>query len=75
MGIFSVNIPLMYGEGDNAFFRLQEDIMMFSTDHTLFAWVDLYVDAESPSGILARSPAMLSKTHMVQPYIGGKEPP
>jgi hypothetical protein len=31
-------MPLLYGEGDKAFIRLQEEIIKFSTDHTIFAW-------------------------------------
>jgi hypothetical protein len=38
MGIFEVNIPMLYGEGSKAFFRLQEEIMKVSDDHTIFAW-------------------------------------
>ncbi len=39
LGIFSVHMPLLYGEGgENAFMRLQEEIMKESTDHSLFAW-------------------------------------
>ncbi|KAI0743049.1 heterokaryon incompatibility protein-domain-containing protein [Daedaleopsis nitida] len=38
MGIFGVNIPVMYGEGRRAFRRLQEEIMKQSPDHTLFVW-------------------------------------
>lgn len=38
MGIFDVNMPLLYGEGKKAFTRLQEEIMKVSDDATLFAW-------------------------------------
>lgn len=38
MGIFGVNMPLLYGEGTRSFIRLQEEIMKVSDDHTLFAW-------------------------------------
>ncbi|KAH9205461.1 heterokaryon incompatibility protein-domain-containing protein [Leptodontidium sp. 2 PMI_412] len=39
LGIFGINIPLLYGEGKNAFRRLQEEIMKtYPFDHTLFAW-------------------------------------
>lgn len=38
-GLFDVQMPLLYGEGlKKAFMRLQEEIMKFSDDHTLFAW-------------------------------------
>ena len=38
MGLFGVNMPTLYGEGDKAFYRLQEEILKTSTDHTIFAW-------------------------------------
>lgn len=38
MGIFDVNMPLLYGEGERAFLRLQEHILQKSDDHSLFAW-------------------------------------
>ncbi|KAF9049408.1 heterokaryon incompatibility protein-domain-containing protein, partial [Rhodocollybia butyracea] len=38
MGIFGVYMPPIYGEGEHAFIRLQEEILKVSDDHTLFAW-------------------------------------
>ncbi|KAL8654592.1 MAG: hypothetical protein Q9226_003370 [Calogaya cf. arnoldii] len=38
LGIFDVNMPLLYGEGDKAFIRLQEEIIKRSDDHSIFAW-------------------------------------
>ncbi|KAF2736355.1 HET-domain-containing protein [Polyplosphaeria fusca] len=38
LGIFDVNMPLIYGEGMKAFRRLQEQILMRSNDLTLLAW-------------------------------------
>jgi len=38
MGIFNVNMPMLYGEGRNSFIRLQEEIMKSSDDPTIFAW-------------------------------------
>jgi len=38
MGIFDVNMPLLYGEGNKAFIRLQEEIIKDSEDQSLFAW-------------------------------------
>ncbi|KAM7186213.1 HET domain containing protein [Naviculisporaceae sp. PSN 640] len=37
MGIFGINIPLLYGEGKHAFRRLQEEIIRRSTDDSIFA--------------------------------------
>ncbi|KAL8650211.1 MAG: hypothetical protein Q9226_005235 [Calogaya cf. arnoldii] len=39
LGLFDVSMPLLYGEGkERAFLRLQEEIMKYSDDHTLFVW-------------------------------------
>lgn len=57
LGIFAVNIPLLYGEGDRAFLRLQEEIMRVSDDQSLFAWVEKNAIRESPCGLLATSPS------------------
>jgi hypothetical protein len=35
MGIFDVNMPLLYGEGERAFIRLQEEIIKENDDHSL----------------------------------------
>lgn len=50
MGIFNVNMPLLYGEGDNVFSRLQEEIMKNSNDETLFAWERNDVSKKNPCG-------------------------
>jgi len=38
LGIFGVNMPLLYGEGKKAFIRLQEEILKETDDHSLLAW-------------------------------------
>lgn len=38
MGLFDVNMPLLYGEGMKAFDRLQEQILKTTNDDTLFLW-------------------------------------
>lgn len=38
LGLFDINMPLLYGEGRNAFVRLQMEIMDGSDDTTLLAW-------------------------------------
>lgn len=38
LGIFDLNIPLLYGEGDKAFRRLQEAILKTSVDDSILAW-------------------------------------
>lgn len=59
MGIFDVNMPILYGEGDTkAFYRLQNEIMKTSYDQTLFAWRGHY----KSSGLLALSPSDFAHT-------------
>jgi hypothetical protein len=59
MGLFEVNLPLLYGEGEKAFIRLQEEIMKVSDDHYLFAWKGKIIDNRRKylyNGLLANSP-------------------
>lgn len=35
LGIFDINVPLLYGEGSKAFLRLQEQIWRETDDHSL----------------------------------------
>jgi hypothetical protein len=56
LGIFDVNMPLLYGEGSTkAFVRLQEEIMKGSDDQSLFAWYRPNASSEA-HGLLAKSP-------------------
>lgn len=68
MGIFNVNMPLLYGEGEKAFLRLQEEIMKSSDDESIFAWVDPCAQDEEPHGLLAKSPAHFSKSSEIIYY-------
>ncbi|KAI6135394.1 hypothetical protein EV401DRAFT_1882024 [Pisolithus croceorrhizus] len=38
MGLFGVNMPMLYGEGRRAFRRLQLEIIREFSDHSIFAW-------------------------------------
>jgi hypothetical protein len=38
LGIFEINMPLLYGEGSRAFLRLQEEILKVTDDQTIFCW-------------------------------------
>ncbi|KAF7550885.1 hypothetical protein G7Z17_g5416 [Cylindrodendrum hubeiense] len=68
LGIFGVNIPLIYGEGAKAFLRLQEEIMRSAFDPTLLAW--------SPN-LLVWNPTLLdwSKRSYEKPLTHGLHPP
>ncbi|RTE76484.1 hypothetical protein BHE90_009067 [Fusarium euwallaceae] len=63
LGIFGINMPLIYGERETAFIRLQEEIMRISDDHSLFAWKS----TDNRGGLLATSPAaFISSNNIVQ---------
>ncbi|KAI6167820.1 heterokaryon incompatibility protein-domain-containing protein, partial [Pisolithus thermaeus] len=38
LGLFGVNMPMLYGEGLKAFQRLQLEIIRVSSDHSILAW-------------------------------------
>ena len=38
LGLFEINMPLLYGEGTRAFLRLQQEILRTVNDQSLFAW-------------------------------------
>ncbi|KAL3419822.1 HET domain-containing protein [Phlyctema vagabunda] len=64
LGIFGVHMPTIYGEGSNAFIRLQLEILKTSNDQSIFAWdyfsqvpQQLYsMLADSPDYFIAASP-------------------
>lgn len=64
LGIFDVNMPLLYGEGSRAFTRLQEEIIKSTCDLSIFAWTAAPSQngqyTGRYSGILAKSPKEFS---------------
>ncbi|KAF9874703.1 het domain-containing protein [Colletotrichum karsti] len=63
LGIFDINMPLLYGEGSRAFLRLQEEIIKSSDDHTIFCWA--WVPHKTPNqwqSVLAPSPAVFANS-------------
>ncbi|KAH7370391.1 heterokaryon incompatibility protein-domain-containing protein [Rhexocercosporidium sp. MPI-PUGE-AT-0058] len=61
LGIFGVNMPMLYGEGLRAFGRLQEEIIKRSNDLTIFAWTQPKNQPQSELGALfAPSPAFFA---------------
>ncbi|KAK4575370.1 hypothetical protein LTR86_001224 [Recurvomyces mirabilis] len=53
LGLFDINMPMLYGEGEKAFLRLQEEIIKYSDDHTIFAWP---IQDDDEPGLLAMDP-------------------
>ena len=64
LGLFEVNMPLLYGEGEKAFQRLQHEILKSSDDESIFAWRN---ESLVHSGMLALSPADFSDSGHVGP--------
>ncbi|KAN0110831.1 HET domain containing protein, partial [Hyaloscypha variabilis] len=67
LGIFSVHMPMLYGEGDHAFVRLQEEIMRTTADHSIFAWATETWTMERSlpgfrQGLLALTPAWFQRS-------------
>lgn len=58
LGLFDIHMPLIYGEGEKAFIRLQEAIAHDNTDLSLFAWTSLdnSYNRQNYHGLFARSP-------------------
>ncbi|KAI1359510.1 heterokaryon incompatibility protein-domain-containing protein [Xylaria arbuscula] len=68
MGLFDVNMPLIYGEGMKAFIRLQEEILKGSNDHSIFAWkAPEKVSHGNLTGLLAETPEHFSQVDKYQP--------
>jgi len=57
LGIFDINMPLLYGEGSKAFSRLQKEIMKVSNDHSILAWDAFGQERSQWMGVLAPSSA------------------
>ncbi|RDW59199.1 hypothetical protein BP5796_12123 [Coleophoma crateriformis] len=59
LGLFNVNMPLLYGEGkQKAFLRLQQEILRDSDDESIFAWRTSQEESQEKPywGILAPTP-------------------
>ena len=61
-GLFKVNLPLLYGEGQRVFVRLQEELVKKGTDLSIFAWQEPMntnppLHTRGMRGVFAKSPA------------------
>jgi hypothetical protein len=70
LGIFGISMPLLYGEGERAFLRLQEEILRQTEDYSLLFWTKERDGIEnnaslpppqSSLGVLASSPKAFMK--------------
>lgn len=57
LGLFDINMPMLYGEGEKAFERLQEEIIKVSDDPSIFFWQTSEIDHSEYRTLFARSPA------------------
>lgn len=69
LGLFGVNMPLLYGEGNRAFKRLQLEIIKASDDESIFAWFSSgrFTDPRR-SGILANSPKDFARSGKIEKH-------
>ncbi|KAK4902339.1 hypothetical protein LTR27_001243 [Elasticomyces elasticus] len=66
LGILDISLDLRYGEGDQAFARLQEAILKKSSDLSVLAWTD--ADPAKAIKLLAQSPVNFRHCHDVVHY-------
>lgn len=70
LGIFDVNMPMLYGEGKKAFVRLQEEIMRRDADQSILAW-----STSQPSrNLFASSPKDFINSGDVRQIMTSKKP-
>ncbi|KAJ8128163.1 hypothetical protein O1611_g5473 [Lasiodiplodia mahajangana] len=79
LGIFGITMPMVYGEGDRAFLRLQEEITKHIDDDSILVWnfnEDRAIDISSQAfsgGALAPSPSNFANSnHIIVPSGSGR---
>lgn len=62
LGLFEVNMPMLYGEGSKAFLRLQREIIEQYDDESIFAWREQSREVAHLAfrGIFAKSPSQFA---------------
>ncbi|OBZ78135.1 hypothetical protein A0H81_02776 [Grifola frondosa] len=68
MGLFDVHMPTIYGEGNQAFIRLQHEVMRSTTDHSIFAWDGRGIVYDMQMDVLAPEPNVF-QGFRATPYI------
>lgn len=71
LGLFGINIPLLYGEGRRAFIRLQEEIIRTSDDHSVLA----FDTALSHNSLLADHPDIFRGMGNLHPSLSSRITP
>jgi len=69
LGIFGVNMPLLYGEGTRAFLRLQEEIIKTSNDQSILAFTRSGPEwpFKGNDSLLAQSPHLFAELGNIVP--------
>jgi len=65
-------MPLLYGEGENAFMRLQDEIVRRSDDHSAFAWqvrASSCMLVSSPKGFQESSNIVPARSFPTEPFM------
>jgi hypothetical protein len=75
LGLFGVNMPLLYGEGYKAFVRLQHEITKETSDQSILAWycdagVMSAIDSSSYVSCFAPSPRCFALSANITPMPG-----
>lgn len=70
-GLFEVNLPLLYGEGNRAFTRLQQEIIRQSNDQSIFFWNSpghgfCPLFATAPADFLYLTSSLEARQHMLE---------
>lgn len=68
LGLFDINMPLLYGEGMKAFRRLQEEIVKRTNDLTIFAWEVPKDHQQQYIGLFAPSPDAFAASSGIEPF-------
>ena len=75
LGIFDINMPMLYGEGEKAFTRLQEEILKEYDDQSIFAWDSSKVPMKVTTvGVLATHPSQFKGSSAIEPHPSSGEP-
>ena len=75
LGLFDINMPLLYGEGaDKAFYRLQSEILRTSTDESIFAWTTPWTKPWEISGLFAPHPKKFADSGDYEPIASHPNP-
>ena len=68
LGLFDINMPTIYGEGQRAFQRLQQEIIRQSYDTSLFTWGPDHHDSSDDSIPLSPLENIWSTFHNIEDY-------